>query len=424
MHGSQAALRRFRAQGHGILTNTGSMLGIVGEPYAGAYVAKAGIRTLGLCLRQELRDHWPAIRVCTLLPMAMDTPIFRPAANHTGREVKAVPPVYDPDLVAKTVLALIRRPRDEAIVGGFGRLLSLGRHLAPGLVEAAIARLQLGAEPAPPSPGNLLAPTRDGWRVRGGWAALPLHPARQRHLAAAGLLARQDAPEGPSLGPRGIWRPPACWHAAVMAMHPLNGASPDEPSRPEAALDRSRDRQHPRDPYPASLERELQGSRQAALAGGRSVARGAVAGARAAGQGKLRPSLPRAGRGVPVHPLGAGARRDRRRGVRDRPGRFHGSTAPGVAHHLTNPYEEDLVYLMGGERSGLDVGYFPKLKRRIIFSRSGICAVDEAALQTMTFDRWLAGEDASPAAATGDDATGRSDPNPGEPETHPSPAGS
>jgi NADP-dependent 3-hydroxy acid dehydrogenase YdfG len=193
MHGSQAALRRFRAQGHGILINTGSMLGIVGEPYAGVYAAaKAGIRTLGLCLRQELRDQ-PAIRVCTLLPMAMDTPVFRRAANYTGREVKAVLPVYDPDLVAKTVLALIHRPRDEVIVGGFGRLLNLGRHLAPGLVEAAIARLgprlQLGAKPAPPSPGNLFAPARDGWRRRGGWAALPLHPARQWHLATAGLLA-------------------------------------------------------------------------------------------------------------------------------------------------------------------------------------------------------------------------------------------
>jgi uncharacterized cupin superfamily protein len=106
------------------------------------------------------------------------------------------------------------------------------------------------------------------------------------------------------------------------------------------------------------------------------------------------------------------------------PGDFMGFTAPGVGHHLINPYEEDLVYLMGGERSGLDVGYFPKFKRRIIFSRSGICAVDEAALQTMTFDQWLAGEDASPAATTGDDATGRSDPSPGEPETRPSHAGS
>jgi uncharacterized cupin superfamily protein len=68
------------------------------------------------------------------------------------------------------------------------------------------------------------------------------------------------------------------------------------------------------------------------------------------------------------------------------PGDFMGFTAPGVAHHLVNPYEEDLVYLMGGERSGLDVGYYPKLKRRVIFSKTGISAVDESSLQLMTFD--------------------------------------
>jgi len=71
------------------------------------------------------------------------------------------------------------------------------------------------------------------------------------------------------------------------------------------------------------------------------------------------------------------------------PGDFMGFPAPGVAHHLTNPYDEDLVYLMGGERSGLDVGYFPKLKRRIVFSKSGISAVDEESLKPMTFHEFM-----------------------------------
>jgi hypothetical protein len=62
-----------------------------------------------------------------------------------------------------------------------------------------------------------------------------------------------------------------------------------------------------------------------------------------------------------------------------------GFTAPGVAHHLTNPYEEDLVYLMGGERSGFDIGHFPKLGRHIIFGPSGIYGVDHATLRPITF---------------------------------------
>jgi uncharacterized cupin superfamily protein len=47
------------------------------------------------------------------------------------------------------------------------------------------------------------------------------------------------------------------------------------------------------------------------------------------------------------------------------PGDFMGFTAPGPAHHLINPNEVDLVYLMGGERSGEDVGNFPQLGRRV-----------------------------------------------------------
>ncbi len=71
------------------------------------------------------------------------------------------------------------------------------------------------------------------------------------------------------------------------------------------------------------------------------------------------------------------------------PGDFMGFTAPGVAHHLTNPYEEDLVYLMGGERSNLDIGHFPKLGRHIIFGPSGIFATDDASLRPMKNEDWL-----------------------------------
>ena len=72
------------------------------------------------------------------------------------------------------------------------------------------------------------------------------------------------------------------------------------------------------------------------------------------------------------------------------PGDFMGFTAPGPAHHLSNPYTEDLVYLMGGERSGLDVGHFPRLGRKIIFGQSGIYAAEDKDLKTMEFGDWYA----------------------------------
>lgn len=49
------------------------------------------------------------------------------------------------------------------------------------------------------------------------------------------------------------------------------------------------------------------------------------------------------------------------------PGDFMGFTAPGPGHHLTNPFDEDLIYLLGGERVDFEVGRFPKLGRTSIF---------------------------------------------------------
>lgn len=72
-------------------------------------------------------------------------------------------------------------------------------------------------------------------------------------------------------------------------------------------------------------------------------------------------------------------------------GDFLGFRAPdGPPHHLVNPYDEDLVYLMGGEGGGPDIGYFPRLGRRLIFTTEGIWGVDEAACTPMTLAEWQA----------------------------------
>jgi uncharacterized cupin superfamily protein len=48
------------------------------------------------------------------------------------------------------------------------------------------------------------------------------------------------------------------------------------------------------------------------------------------------------------------------------PNDFVGFAAPQVAHHLRNPYEEDLVYLVGGEVLDVDVADFPRLGKRMV----------------------------------------------------------
>ena len=47
-------------------------------------------------------------------------------------------------------------------------------------------------------------------------------------------------------------------------------------------------------------------------------------------------------------------------------GDFMGFPTPSVAHHLRNPYEEDLLYLVGGENRDVEVADFPRLSKRML----------------------------------------------------------
>jgi uncharacterized cupin superfamily protein len=60
------------------------------------------------------------------------------------------------------------------------------------------------------------------------------------------------------------------------------------------------------------------------------------------------------------------------------PGDFMAFPTPGVAHHLTNPFEEELVYLMGGENREYDVADFPELGKRMFKHQGGVEIFDLA----------------------------------------------
>jgi uncharacterized cupin superfamily protein len=47
-------------------------------------------------------------------------------------------------------------------------------------------------------------------------------------------------------------------------------------------------------------------------------------------------------------------------------GDFMGFPTPSVAHHLRNPYNEDLVYLMGGENLDVEIVEFPHQQKLML----------------------------------------------------------
>ena len=192
LYGTRAAVRRFRRQRRGVLINNASVLGAIGVPWASVYCAtKWGIRGLTESVRMELLDE-PGIHVCAVLPAAIDTPIFRHAANHSGHAVRPPEPVYAAERVAAAIVALARTPCREVVVGGAGQLALLGHAVFPAVADRLTATLietrQFAPRAAPPSHGNLFVPAPEDEAVSGGFAPL-LWDRFERPLFFATLMA-------------------------------------------------------------------------------------------------------------------------------------------------------------------------------------------------------------------------------------------
>jgi short-subunit dehydrogenase len=178
VHGIRAALVRMKAQDSGVIINVASLTAPIPQPYTAPYsMSKAAVRSLGASVRSELRlGGHTGVFVCTVLPPALDTPFFDNAANYTGRKVRALPPVYAPEHVARIITRLMNVPRREVILGTIGRSFVQQGKLTPGIVERSMAMMVEHTHlshtvPAAPAPGNLYQPSssRTSGSVHGGW---------------------------------------------------------------------------------------------------------------------------------------------------------------------------------------------------------------------------------------------------------------
>ncbi|HEY0425980.1 MAG TPA: SDR family oxidoreductase [Rhodopila sp.] len=177
VHGARVAIRQFREQGHGVLVQNASIVGRTAKPDGTPYAAsKFAIRGFSEALRQEVLDQ-PGIQVCTVLPSVIDTPFFQHAANFSGHDVRAAPPVYTAEEVAETVVGLVEQPQAEAIVGGFGKIAAAQERIAPTFATwftgRALHRGFLADTPSADTSGALYEPVRDGRGIAGGWRDNP-----------------------------------------------------------------------------------------------------------------------------------------------------------------------------------------------------------------------------------------------------------
>jgi short-subunit dehydrogenase len=165
VHGVQAAVPRLRTAGGGVIVNVASVLGTVTAPWLAPYnAAKHAVVGLSATLRQELRASGDrSVSVCTVLPAAIDTPLYEHAANRVGHPARALSPAYRPTKVAAVIENVLERPRRHAYAGTAGRLAAASHAVAPSLTERILTSYGnlLGLDrhqPAPPTTGNLYTP--------------------------------------------------------------------------------------------------------------------------------------------------------------------------------------------------------------------------------------------------------------------------
>lgn len=205
IHGMKVALPYLEESG-GVLVNVSSTLAkravALQAPYC---AAKHGVLAFGEALRLELKHGGSQVAVVDVLPSSINTPLFRHARSKLGALPMPIPPVYEPRVVADTIVAAAERPVRTVFAGGMGKLLEVAQRISPSLVDWYLlgpGRIFENQRTDRPDDGvdNLDAPLPEAGEVAGEFGErsrsrslytelVGLHPNRARVLVGAGAAA-------------------------------------------------------------------------------------------------------------------------------------------------------------------------------------------------------------------------------------------
>jgi short-subunit dehydrogenase len=212
MYGSRVAVQLMRPRGRGTIINVGSVLSDRAVQLQSAYSAsKHGIAGFSEALRLELQQD-SGIDVVLIQPSSINTPFFTWARSRFGVKPQPIPPVYEPSAVAEVIAHAAEHGGREIVVGGAGKLLSLGQWLSPSLVDRYLLqggrgfRQQLTDKPDDRI-DNLFEPSVGAGRTTGDFEG-PTRPDSMytRVFELHPLLKRLGLAIGLVITTAGVWR--------------------------------------------------------------------------------------------------------------------------------------------------------------------------------------------------------------------------
>jgi short-subunit dehydrogenase len=146
VHGCLAAIPRLKENG-GVLINVGSVESEMSTPYHSSYsAAKHAVKGFTNTLRMELDKEGAPVAVTLIKPAGIDTPFFEHAKNYMEGNPKPPPPVYAPEIVARTILRCAEKPVRDIIVGGSGRVMVGLTNALPRTSDSLYEATMFGAQ--------------------------------------------------------------------------------------------------------------------------------------------------------------------------------------------------------------------------------------------------------------------------------------
>ena len=141
VYGTMAALRRMLKRDCGVIVQVSSALAYRSIPLQSAYCgAKHGITGFTDSLRSELKHDHSKIHLTAVQLAAMNTPQFGWARNRMPCMPQPVPPIFQPEVAARAIVWASCHRRRQVAVGAPTLLAEWAQKLAPGWVDAYLAR--------------------------------------------------------------------------------------------------------------------------------------------------------------------------------------------------------------------------------------------------------------------------------------------
>jgi NAD(P)-dependent dehydrogenase (short-subunit alcohol dehydrogenase family) len=173
VYGTLAALRRMQPRNRGVIVQVGSALAYRAIPLQSAYCgAKHAIQGFTESLRSELIHDGSRVHLTTVQLPAVNTPQFSWIKSRMPRHPQPVPPVYQPELIARAIYWAAHHQRREVSVGWPTVQAILGDKFIPGLLDHYLAWVgyegQQTPQPVPRDrPHNLFEPLPGDYGAHG-----------------------------------------------------------------------------------------------------------------------------------------------------------------------------------------------------------------------------------------------------------------